>query len=54
MASSVKPDGPPLPVHLLVPHGRMSVPKVRAFVDFAAPRPRFEFARMAAEAGTLG
>lgn len=44
---------PPLPVHLLTPHGRMSVPKVRAFVDFAAPRLRSEFARMAAEAGTL-
>ncbi|MCJ8159091.1 LysR family transcriptional regulator [Sphingomonas sp. LaA6.9] len=44
----------PLPVHLLSPHGRMSVPKVRAFVDFAAPRLRAEFARMAAEAGALG
>lgn len=47
-------EHPPLPVHLLSPHGRMSVPKVRAFVDFAAPRLRSEFARMAAEAGTLG
>jgi DNA-binding transcriptional LysR family regulator len=47
-------EHPPLPVHLLAPHGRMSVPKVRAFVDFAAPRLRSEFARMAAEAGTLG
>jgi DNA-binding transcriptional LysR family regulator len=44
---------PPLPVHLLTPPGRMSVPKVRAFFDFAAPRLRSEFARMAAEAGTL-
>jgi DNA-binding transcriptional LysR family regulator len=51
----VLPDAeyPPLPVHLLTPHGRMSVPKVRAFVDFAAPRLRSEFARMAAEAGIL-
>lgn len=44
-------EHPPLPAHLLAPQGRMSVPKVRAFVDFAAPRLRSEFARMAAEAG---
>lgn len=47
-------EHPALPVHLLTPQGRLSVPKVRAFVDFAAPRLRSEFARMAAEAGTLG
>ncbi|UVC11178.1 LysR family transcriptional regulator [Rhizobium sp. TH2] len=46
-------EHPPLPVHLLAPHGRMSVPKVRAFVDFAAPRLRKEFSRLAAEAGIL-
>lgn len=46
-------EHPPLPVHLLTPPGRMSVPKVRAFVDFAAPRLRSEFTRMAAEAATL-
>jgi DNA-binding transcriptional LysR family regulator len=46
-------EHPPLPAHLLAPHGRMSVPKVRAFVDFAAPRLRSEFARLAAEAGVL-
>jgi DNA-binding transcriptional LysR family regulator len=45
---------PPMPVHLLAPRGRTSIPKVRAFVDFAAPRLRTEFARMAAEAATLG
>src|SRR4051812_34404245 len=33
-----KDEPPPLPVHLLVPQGRLSVPKVRAFVDFASPR----------------
>jgi DNA-binding transcriptional LysR family regulator len=44
---------PPVPVHLLTPRGRLSVPKVRAFVDFAAPRLRTEFARMAAEAATF-
>ena len=26
----------PLPVHIITPEGRLSVPKVRAFVDFAA------------------
>jgi hypothetical protein len=31
----------------------MSVPKVRAFVDFAAPRLRVQFARLAEEARTL-
>jgi hypothetical protein len=42
-----------LPVHLVAPHGRLSVPKVRAFVDFAAPRLRSEFGRLAAETGIL-
>ncbi|MFP3563472.1 LysR family transcriptional regulator [Paraburkholderia sp. SIMBA_030] len=37
----------PLPVHLLTPHGRLSVPKVRAFVDFAAPRLRRHFKQLA-------
>jgi len=46
-------EHPPLPVHLLAPQGRMSVPKVRAFVDFATPRLRSEFARMATAAGML-
>jgi len=41
-------------VHLIVPQGRLSVPKVRAFVDFAAPRLRAEFARLSAEAGAVG
>lgn len=35
----------PLPVHLVSPHGRLSVPKVRAFVDFALPRLREAFAQ---------
>jgi DNA-binding transcriptional LysR family regulator len=47
-------EHPPLPVYLLTPPGRTSVPKVRAFVDFATPRPRAAFARMAAEANVLG
>jgi DNA-binding transcriptional LysR family regulator len=42
-----------LPVHLIAPQGRMSVPKVRAFIDFAAPRLRAEFARLSAQANAL-
>jgi DNA-binding transcriptional LysR family regulator len=37
----------PLPVHLVSPHGRLSVAKVRAFVDFALPRLRASFAGLA-------
>ena len=40
----------PLPVHLLAPHGRMQVPKVRAFVDFAVPRLKAHFAKLSSEA----
>lgn len=29
---------PPVPVHLVYPHSRLVAPKVRAFIDFAAPR----------------
>lgn len=29
---------PPVPVHLVLPQNRLLTPKVRAFVDFAAPR----------------
>lgn len=38
---------PTLPVHLITPQGRLAVPKVRAFLDFAAPRLKAEFARQA-------
>jgi|SRR5215469_13923539 len=41
----------PLPVYIVTPQGRLSVPKVRAFVDFAVPRLRAQFARLAADAG---
>jgi DNA-binding transcriptional LysR family regulator len=41
----------PLPVHLIAPHGRPQVPKVRAFVDFAVPRLKAHYARLTAEAG---
>ena len=43
----------PVPVHLLTPNGRISVPKVRTFIDFAAPRLRTVFSRLAKEARTL-
>jgi DNA-binding transcriptional LysR family regulator len=45
-----KDEYPPLPAHLLAPHGRFSVPKVRAFVDFAVPRLKRYFARLSSEA----
>jgi len=44
---------PALPIHLLTPQGRASVPKVRAFLDFAAPRLREQFARLAADARAM-
>jgi DNA-binding transcriptional LysR family regulator len=40
-------DEPPVPVHIITPEGRLSVPKVRAFVDFAVPRLKAAFARLA-------
>jgi DNA-binding transcriptional LysR family regulator len=46
-------EPPPLPVHVLTPQGRAAVPKVRAFLDFAAQRLRSELGRIAAEAGSL-
>ncbi|RRN63998.1 LysR family transcriptional regulator [Caulobacter sp. 602-1] len=46
-------EPPPLPVHLVTPQGRTATPKVRAFLDFAAPRLRAEFARLSADAEAL-
>ena len=46
-------EPPAMPVHLVTPEGRMAVPKVRTFLDFAVPRLRAEFARLSAEAGAL-
>ncbi|WNG40277.1 LysR family transcriptional regulator [Archangium violaceum] len=40
-------EPPPLPVHLITPEGRLSIARVRAFVDFAVPRLKAAFARMA-------
>ncbi|MGY4480667.1 LysR family transcriptional regulator [Bradyrhizobium sp. USDA 3364] len=50
----VKDEHPPLPVHLLAPQGRFDVPKVRAFVDFAAPRLKRYFERLSREASYAG
>jgi DNA-binding transcriptional LysR family regulator len=46
-----KDEYPPLPAHLLAPQGRFSVPKVRAFVDFAVPRLKRYFTQLSADAG---
>ncbi|MEW6642638.1 MAG: LysR family transcriptional regulator [Pseudomonadota bacterium] len=43
-------EHPPLPVHLLAPQGRFSVPKVRAFADFAVPRLKRYFERLSRDA----
>jgi len=40
-------ESPALPVHIVTPEGRLSVPKVRTFVDFAVPRLKAAFTRMA-------
>ena len=42
-------EPPAILVNLLMPQGRVSVPKVRAFVDLAVPRLRAEFARLSTE-----
>jgi DNA-binding transcriptional LysR family regulator len=41
----------PLPIHVIAPHGRMSVPKVRAFVDHGVPRLRAAFSRFSGAVG---
>jgi len=47
-------EPPAVPAHLLTPEGRHTTPKVRAFLDFAAPRLRRHFASISAEAQALG
>jgi DNA-binding transcriptional LysR family regulator len=44
-----KDEHPPLPAHLLAPQGRFSVPKVRAFADFAVPRLKRYFTELTSE-----
>jgi DNA-binding transcriptional LysR family regulator len=45
-------EHPPWPIHVITPQGRISVPKIRAFMDFVVPRLRKEFARLTADAET--
>ncbi|QPF82816.1 LysR family transcriptional regulator [Bradyrhizobium genosp. L] len=45
-----KDEPPPVPIHMLAPQGRLDVPKVRAFVDFATPRLKRYFERLTREA----
>ena len=40
-------ENPPMPVQLVCPQGRLSVPRVRFFVNFATPRLKSHFARIA-------
>jgi DNA-binding transcriptional LysR family regulator len=47
-------EPPAVPAHLLTPEGRHATPKVRAFLDFAAPRLRTQFASFSADALALG
>jgi DNA-binding transcriptional LysR family regulator len=43
-------EHPAVPLHLISPQGRLVVPKVRAFVDFAVPRLKACFSRLADDA----
>jgi DNA-binding transcriptional LysR family regulator len=47
-------EHPPVPVHLISPPGRLSVPKVRAFVDFALPQLRRHFTLREKDASDSG
>lgn len=38
---------PPQPVHLVYPHARLVAPKIRAFIDYAAPRLKSVLDRLA-------
>ncbi|MBL4839631.1 MAG: LysR family transcriptional regulator [Thalassospira sp.] len=38
-------EEPPIPVHLVIPEGRLSTPRVRTFVDYVVPRLKAEFNR---------
>jgi DNA-binding transcriptional LysR family regulator len=49
-----KDEYPALPVHLLAPPGRFSVPKVRAFADFAVPRLKRYFESLSRQAKESG
>jgi DNA-binding transcriptional LysR family regulator len=44
-------EDPVMPVHVIAPQGRASVPKVRAFLDFAVPRLKKHFALLTKDLG---
>ncbi len=39
-------EDPEMPAHLICPQGRLAVPKVRAFTDFAVPRLKKQFCQL--------
>jgi DNA-binding transcriptional LysR family regulator len=41
----------PVPIHMVLPEGRLSLPKVRAFIDFVVPRLRTRFADLSIDIG---
>ena len=47
-------EDPPLPVHLISPHGRAVGAKARAFMDFAVPRLKSKLARLANDLANRG
>jgi DNA-binding transcriptional LysR family regulator len=44
-------EDPATPVHIISPEGRPSVPRVRAFMDFAVPRLKKQFTLLAKDLG---
>jgi DNA-binding transcriptional LysR family regulator len=44
-------EDPPMPVHVVTPQGRLSAPKVRAFMDFAVPRLKKQYALLTKDLG---
>jgi DNA-binding transcriptional LysR family regulator len=47
-------EPPPIPVHVVSPNDRLSVPRVRAYIDFAIPRLRKQFTLLAKSMSTPG
>ena len=43
----------PIPAQLVMPYGRLNVPKVRAFSDLAVPKLRAHFTRIREDCGAI-
>ena len=43
----------PIPAQLVMPYGRLNVPKVRAFADLAVPKLRAHFTRIREDCGAI-